>query len=225
MEQILEKLKALESREYEGLAGLADAACAVIESAGFGQGRKLVADMPSRRTLRYYSSEGLLPPAAYFKGSVAVYGYVHLLSVCVIKRLQSFGLSLRTIRQVIVNQSVERLEELTIEEVTITADPAEFRELQMKRKEQALVITDPDEIGEIRSAGAFQSGAGGAAENDFTDRGAWIRMPTSPERWRRYTVRPGVEIHFSDSDRLDETDRREIVRKIGEFLENRQTFR
>lgn len=55
--------------------------------------------IPDRRTIRYYTTLGLLDRPARMRGRTALYGHRHLLQVVAIKRLQAGGLSLARIQE------------------------------------------------------------------------------------------------------------------------------
>src|SRR5262245_61423969 len=58
-----------------------------------------VRDVPDRRTIRYYTTLGLLDRAAALRGRTALYGRRHLLQLVAVKRLQARGLSLAEVQQ------------------------------------------------------------------------------------------------------------------------------
>src|SRR5260370_2104713 len=60
--------------------------------AGVASGR--VRDVPDLRTIRYYTTLGLLDRAAEMRGRTALYGRRHLLQLVAIKPLQARGLRL-----------------------------------------------------------------------------------------------------------------------------------
>src|SRR5271170_2857231 len=63
-----------------------------------GQPSGRVRDVPDRRTIRYYTTLGLLDKPAALRGRTALYGRRHLLQLVAIKRLQTAGLSLTEIQ-------------------------------------------------------------------------------------------------------------------------------
>jgi DNA-binding transcriptional MerR regulator len=67
-----------------------------------GQANGRVRDIPDRRTIRYYTTLGLIDRAAAMRGRTALYGLRHLLQLVAIKRLQANGLSLSEIQQRLV---------------------------------------------------------------------------------------------------------------------------
>jgi hypothetical protein len=63
---------------------------------GVSNGR--VRDVPDLRTIRYYTTLGLLDRPAEMRGRTALYGTRHLLQLVAIKRLQAQGLSLAQVQ-------------------------------------------------------------------------------------------------------------------------------
>jgi DNA-binding transcriptional MerR regulator len=61
-----------------------------------------VRDVPDRRTIRYYTTLGLIDRPAAMRGRTALYGRRHLLQLVAIKRLQARGQSLAEIQQQLV---------------------------------------------------------------------------------------------------------------------------
>ena len=64
-----------------------------------GQANGQVREIPDRRTIRYYTTLGLLDRPAEMRGRTALYGRRHLLQLVAIKRLQARGLSLAEIQE------------------------------------------------------------------------------------------------------------------------------
>src|SRR5262249_3405794 len=77
-----------------------------------GQPSGRVRDVPDRRTIRYYTTLGLLDRPAEMRGRTALYGRRHLLQLVAIKRLQARGLSLAEIQERLVGLPNSRLEAL-----------------------------------------------------------------------------------------------------------------
>ena len=71
-----------------------------VDYAGQASGR--VRDVPDRRTIRYYTTLGLIDRPAAMRGRTALYGLRHLLQLAAIKRLQAHGLSLAEVQQRLV---------------------------------------------------------------------------------------------------------------------------
>src|SRR5881275_1376227 len=81
-----------------------------LDYAGQSSGR--IRDVPDRRTIRYYTTLGLIDRPAAMRGRTALYGRRHLLQLVAIKRLQARGLALAELQHQLVGLSNRALEEL-----------------------------------------------------------------------------------------------------------------
>lgn len=86
------------------------AAALTVDYDGASSGR--VRDVPDRRTVRYYTTLGLIDRPAAFRGRTALYGRRHLLQLAAIKRLQAEGLPLHEIQRRLLNLPDAALEPL-----------------------------------------------------------------------------------------------------------------
>ncbi len=109
MNRILDDFR---GRQFLGTADLADEATSIIKQVGATQERGTVKDHPDERTVRYYLSEGLIPPPDDKSGIKSVFGFRHLLTILVIKQLQSQHLPIRKIREIIEGKSERDLERM-----------------------------------------------------------------------------------------------------------------
>lgn len=97
---------------FVGVAELAQAAAKILAASGPVQERGTVRDLPDERTVRYYLSEELLSPAEDKQGTASVFGYIHLLQLLVVKKLQAENLPIRKIKELVVGRSERELERL-----------------------------------------------------------------------------------------------------------------
>jgi len=81
---------------------------------GVSSGR--VRDVPDLRTIRYYTTLGLLDRPAAMRGRTALYGRRHVLQLVAIKRLQARGLSLAEVQERVVGLSAAALRRLSAAE-------------------------------------------------------------------------------------------------------------
>jgi DNA-binding transcriptional MerR regulator len=79
-----------------------------------------VRDVPDLRTIRYYTTLGLLDRPAVMRGRTALYGPRHLLQLVAIKRLQARGLSLAAVQERVVGLSDATLRRLATLDVAAT---------------------------------------------------------------------------------------------------------
>ena len=94
----------------DDLCGRAEA---VLAAQGIASENGRIRTLPDERTLRYYTTLGLLARPSAFRGRTAFYDRTHLSQVVAIKRLQALGHSLAQIQ--------ERLAGLTSREVETLA--------------------------------------------------------------------------------------------------------
>ena len=96
---------------------LSERVASELGNAGYGgvpSGR--VRDVPDLRTIRYYTTLGLLDRPAAMRGRTALYGPRHLLQLVVIKRLQARGLSLAAVQERVIGASNARLRRIAVAE-------------------------------------------------------------------------------------------------------------
>ena len=70
-----------------------------------GQASGRVRDVPDRRTIRYYTTLGLIDRPAAMRGRTALYGIRHVWQLAAVKRLQSQGLSLAEVQERLVGRT------------------------------------------------------------------------------------------------------------------------
>src|SRR5262245_42448168 len=87
-----------------------------------GQSSGRVRDVPDRRTIRYYTTLGLIDRPAEMRGRTALYGVRHLLQLVAIKRLQARGLSLAELQQRLMGRSNAALQALARLPADLDAD-------------------------------------------------------------------------------------------------------
>jgi DNA-binding transcriptional MerR regulator len=107
-----ESLRSLRGHTFIGVTELAAGAAKILAESGPLQERGTVRDLPNERTVRYYLSEGLLSPAVDKQGTASIFGYIHLLQLLVIKRLQAEHLPIRKIKELVVGRTERELERL-----------------------------------------------------------------------------------------------------------------
>ena len=84
------------------------AAALSVDYDGAASGR--VRDVPDRRTIRYYTTLGLIDRPAEMRGRTAYYGRRHLLQLVAIKRLQARGQTLAELQQQLLGRTDRQLE-------------------------------------------------------------------------------------------------------------------
>jgi DNA-binding transcriptional MerR regulator len=87
---------------------------------GAASGR--VRDVPDRRTIRYYTTLGLIDRPAEMRGRVALYGRRHLLQIVGIKKFQALGRSLAEIQQALTGRTDMELARIAGQDVRELAE-------------------------------------------------------------------------------------------------------
>jgi hypothetical protein len=102
-------------------AGVAEALAADYP----GQSNGRVRDVPDRRTIRWYTTIGLLDRPAAMRGRTALYDRRHLLQLVAIKRLQAAGHTLAAVQQELLGATVSTLERIATlpDDVPSPAEP------------------------------------------------------------------------------------------------------
>ena len=77
-----------------------------------GQPNGRVRELPNGRTIRWYTTIGLVDRPVTTRGRTALYGPRHLLQLAAVKRLQAAGRTLAEIQELLVGATNERLAEL-----------------------------------------------------------------------------------------------------------------
>ncbi len=86
------------------------AAALSVDYAGPKNGQ--IRSIPDRRTIRYYTSLGLVDRPAEMRGRTALYGPRHVLQLVAIKRLQAQGLSLTAVQKRLTGASDSQLSDI-----------------------------------------------------------------------------------------------------------------
>ena len=85
---------------------------AVLSRVSLDQTSGRIRQVPDVRTLRYYTTAGLLDKPLAYRGRTALYGRRHLLQILAIKRLQSDGQRLGAIQEALAGLTDAQLEAL-----------------------------------------------------------------------------------------------------------------
>jgi len=128
-----------------------------------GQTSGRVRDVPDARTIRYYTTLGLIDRPAQMRGRTALYGRRHLLQLVAIKRLQAKGLTLAELQSRVVGQTnaaLRKLAEMPADRQQ-TADKAdtdhqEPRDTSNKRRGEAFWAASPQAVPQSQTTDELQ---------------------------------------------------------------------
>jgi hypothetical protein len=119
--------------------------CLAVDYGGVANGQ--VRDVPDRRTVRYYTTLGLIDRPT-IQGRTAYYGWRHLLQLVAIKRLQASGKSLNQVQMELAGRSdaeLETIARIPVEKAT-TSKPAEKMPAREPFWKQKPVEPPPDSV-------------------------------------------------------------------------------
>lgn len=235
---IFDSLSQQKNRKFIGTTELAAAATEILLQMGAVQERGTVKDVIEERTVRYYQTEGLLETPTEKKGTASVFGYKHLLTLIVIKTLQSQHLPIRKIKEIIRGMSEGELE-------TVHRDFSGNRPLQSQSGQEAREYLE----GLSESAGWEPRKRGfpssdrvmlqyRSLRSDETElpnladavhlslRRSEVAADERSSTWTRHEIAPGVELHVSQEVELrlgSSTIGRllEKIRKLGKLFDSR----
>ena len=150
-----------------------------------GQTSGRVRDVPDARTIRYYTTIGVLDRPLEMRGRTAYYGRRHLLQIVAVKRLQARGMPLVDIQKNIAgadNSSLKRWAAL----------PAGFWEAAPARQDARATPPSPDDL----LSSAAQAPATGFAHDSGRRNRRWRKatagrspLPALSPRRRRWSCR------------------------------------
>jgi DNA-binding transcriptional MerR regulator len=187
------------------------AAVAVSLASGYeGAPNGRVRDVPDLRTIRYYTTLGLLDRPVEMRGRTALYGRRHLWQLVAIKRLQARGLSLTEIQQRLLgvpDRELRKLAQVPDEEET------ERRQEGGSPKEAA--ATD-------RRSGAFWGAPPAPAKSDDCPAPA---PPAPVSTLQGVTLDDGITLLLPASRPLDDDDLqaiRAVAAPLLKLLERRR---
>ena len=164
-------------RKYVGLPEFARVGEQVLAEMGLEQARGTVTSVPDERTIRYYMAEGLIQTPEEKQGTASVFGYLNLLQLLTVKKLQAEHLPIRKIRELVAGKSEQELETL----LGIGSTAKKSRDTEAKRYLESLLAPTP--IPE----GAPPGQATLAAPPPKTDQS---------QSWQRVEIEPGLELHI-----------------------------
>jgi len=167
---------------------LAQEAARILAESGLAQqARGTVTELPDERMVRYYLTEGLIPPADEKQGTASVFGFRHLLQLLVVKKLQADHLPIRAIRELVAGKTERQLERL----------------LGVEQEQGGGSTGRNEALGYLESLLHRSSSPAAAAplSSPPPPPAALMEPPTGSTRetWSRVELEPGLEVHVSDS--------------------------
>jgi DNA-binding transcriptional MerR regulator len=141
-----------------------------------------VTEVPTERTIRFYTAKGLVDKPIGRDGVTSLYGYRHLLQVLAVKYLQSHYLPLVKIRSLVENTGNRDLELIIPEIAPVTAAHRGIT------REDRRIVEGPVRIPAQQSRPEETPRP--------TDREAEIPADALADTWHRIEVGPGIELNI-----------------------------
>lgn len=174
-------------KKYVGLPEFARASEEILSELGIEQERGTVSLVPDERTIRYYLSEGLIQPVDEKQGTASVFGYLHLLQLVAVKKLQAEHLPIKKIRELVSGKDEQQLESL----LGVTAssrkksDEGEARRYLQSLLEPSMSLSSPPPA-RASTPAKLSTPAAPAAEQGKQQSASWHRVE----------IEPGLELHI-----------------------------
>ena len=179
MRHALEKER---GQRYVGVPEFVRVAQAILSDLGIEQERGTVSHVPDERTIRYYFSEGLIQPADEKQGTASVFGYIHLLQLVAIKKLQAEHLPIRKIRELVGGKDEQQLEGLLgIGTSSGSKGNSNEAKLYLESLLAPMMALEEAPLARIASRKSSTSEP---------------QLPTTEASWQRVEIEPGLELHI-----------------------------
>lgn len=188
--------------------------------------------VPDLRTIRYYTTLGLIAPPAEMRGRKALYGRRHLLALVAIKRLQARGLSLAEIQRSLVGASEQTLNQLAglpsdiwqrLESVPEPSRPSDDFD--------ASPVAPPEASGQAPTRPVTPSRNSFWADAPVLRQSSVAASPSASEPlsadWALHVpIANGIEVILRglDPERLDRGSRAELLARVERFAEELRTL-
>ncbi|HEX8749317.1 MAG TPA: MerR family transcriptional regulator [Pyrinomonadaceae bacterium] len=176
----------MKGRTFVGVAELALEVAGILSESGPVQERGTVRDVPDERTIRYYLSEGLLSPAEDKQGTASVFGYLHLLQLLVVKRLQAQHLPIRKIKELVEGRTERELERLLGSDEKQKNEAINYLESLLTSRASAPLTKASAPV-----PGSYSQPASPALSPP-------AQRVTAGSSWSRVEIEPGLELHVRD---------------------------
>jgi DNA-binding transcriptional MerR regulator len=170
-------------RKYVGLLEFARVGEQVLAEMGFEQARGTVTSVPDERTIRYYMAEGLIETPGEKQGTASLFGYLNLLQLLTVKKLQAEHLPIRKIRELVAGKSEQELE-LLLGVGSVAAK--KNRETDAKRYLESLLAPEAAPPRSMMMAGAAAPPPPSPAPQQVDQSASWQRIE----------IEPGLELHI-----------------------------
>ena len=161
-------------KKYVGLPEFARVSEQILAEMNLEQLRGTVTSVPDERTIRYYMAEGLVQTPEEKQGTASVFGYVNLLQLLTVKKLQAEHLPIRKIRELVAGKSEQELETM----LGVRGGSAGKTEAKLYLETLLASAPSPPQIDAAPPPSAPQAAA------------------AQSHSWQRVEIEPGLELHI-----------------------------
>jgi DNA-binding transcriptional MerR regulator len=177
-------------KKFVGLPEFAMVCERIMSDLDFEQARGTVTNVPDERTIRYYLAEGLIQPSDERQGTASVFGYLHLLQLVAIKKLQAEHLPIRKIRELVSGKNEQELETL----VGVGAlSGKKANESEAKRYLESLLAPS---MSKLPGSNTRPAAARTASMSAADQKAGPAPAPEQTGAWQRLEIEPGLELHI-----------------------------
>jgi len=162
-------------KKYVGLPEFARVSEQMLAEMNLEQERGTVTSVPDERTIRYYMAEGLVQTPEEKQGTASVFGYLNLLQLLTVKKLQTEHLPIRKIRELVAGKNGQELETM------LGVRGASGRKTEAKQYLETLLASAPRQPLVETSAAPPPPPPQAAAGQSHS--------------WQRVEIEPGLELH------------------------------
>ena len=162
-------------KKYVGLPEFARVSEQILADMNLEQERGTVTSVPDERTIRYYMAEGLVQTPEEKQGTASVFGYLNLLQLLTVKKLQAEHLPIRKIRELVAGKGEQELE------LMLGVRAVSGRKTEAKRYLETLLSSAPSQPLMEMAAAPPPPPPQAAAQS---------------HSWQRVEIEPGLELHI-----------------------------
>jgi len=160
-------------RKYVGLPEFARVGEQILADMNLEQERGTVTSVPDERTIRYYMAEGLVQTPEEKQGTASVFGYLNLLQLLTVKKLQAEHLPIRKIRELVAGKNEQELETM------LGVRGASGKKTEAKRYLETLLASAPSQSPKDAAPPLPPQALAGQSLS-----------------WERVEIEPGLELHI-----------------------------
>jgi DNA-binding transcriptional MerR regulator len=161
-------------KKYVGLPEFARVGEQILAEMNLEQERGTVTSVPDERTIRYYMAEGLVQTPEERQGTASVFGYLNLLQLLTVKKLQAEHLPIRKIRELVAGKTELELE------MMLGVRSASGKKTEAKQYLETLLSSAPSQPLMETAAAPPPPPPQAAAQS---------------HSWQRVEIEPGLELH------------------------------